>query len=183
MSLELAAMRWLWLEQNCLVVLEERTPKYGMGLPDVLGVTPGRYLTEIEIKRSRADFQNDFHKPHRIIRGVALTNKFIKLPEHPRQLYYMMPPDLAEKLKDQIPEWAGLMTTECSTHAKVIKKAPVNKDSTKLDLKSCARLSRMMTAHMMGYVINNSTIRDAFRNNSDFDFTEWIKAENGTYQI
>ncbi len=192
MSLELAAMRWLWIEQKCLVVLEKRTPKYGMGEPDVLGITPGRYMTEIEIKRSRADFKKDFEKPHRMVRNgrqgelrrYAGMGELLKFTNHPRQFYYMMPRDLAEKLKDEIPAWAGLMTTEKSgPWAKLLKIAPVNKDSTKLDIKDCARLARKMTAHMMGYAIANNTIQQSYNYRCDYDFAEWIDAEKGTYQI
>lgn len=183
-------MRWLWIEQKCLVVLQERTPKYGMGQPDVIGVTPGRYLTEIEIKRSAADFRKDFDKPHRRVRfklnpiGEPWMGSLC-LSNHPRQFYYMMPPNLAEKLKDQIPDWAGLMTLEAAgPWTKVIKVAPVNKESTKLNAKQCARLARQMTAHMMGFVIANHSIKSSFcYGGNTFDFADWVKADKGTYQI
>ncbi len=182
MSLELAAMRWLWLEQKCLVVLEERTPKYGMGLPDVLGVTPGRYLTEIEIKRSRSDFKADFQKPHRANRNLN-GNGLLKLTNHPRQFYYMMPPDLATDLEWEIPDWAGLMTLDQVCWAKIIKIAPVNKDSIKLSLKQCVRLSRMMTSHMMGYAIHNRSIEHNWHHRDDLCYIDYRDAKTGTYSI
>lgn len=175
-------MRWLWLEQKCLVVLEERTPKYGMGFPDVLGVTPGRYLTEIEIKRSKSDFKADFKKSHRANRNLN-SNGLLKLSNHPRQFYYMMPPDLATDLALDIPEWAGLMTMDHVGDSKLIKIAPVNKDSTRLNLKQCVRLSRMMTAHMMGYVIRNREINCQWRQRDDLCYIEYRDAKNGTYSI
>lgn len=191
MSLELAAMRWLWLEQKCLVVLEERTPKYGMGQPDVLGVTPGRYLTEIEVKRSASDFRADFKKCHRMVRaeknprtGEAWEG-MLAMVNHPRQFYYLMVESLAEKVKAEIPGWAGLMTLKNeSWHTpEVVIRAPVNKDSAKLTVKQCARLARMMTAHMMGYAIGNNSIREQWRNNEQFHFVDWVDCEKGTYVI
>lgn len=190
MSLELAAMRWLWIEQKCLVVLEERTPKYGMGQPDVLGVTPGRYLTEIEVKRSVADFRADAKKIHRMVRNdihEVNPSRFpitINLASHPRQFYYMMPPDLGAKLLPEIPEWAGLMVQRREySLVDVLKRAPVNKESAKLTVKQCARLARMMTAHVMGYAIANNSIKETWKNGVNFDFTDWVEAKSGTYQI
>jgi hypothetical protein len=190
MSLEIAAMRWLWLEQKCLVVLEKRTPKYGMGEPDVLGVTPGRYLTEIEIKRSRSDFRRDFEKTHRIIR-MPLNPKTnqpwgheAQLTSHPRQFYYMMPRKLAESLSPEIPDWAGLMTlNECGPWAELMKVAPVNKDSTKLNLRQCARLARQMTNHMMTYAVSSDSHLASYHYRCDHDPFEWVEADVGVYQI
>lgn len=177
MSLELAAMRWLWIEQKCLVVLEQRTPCYGVGQPDVIGITPGRFVTEIEIKRSASDFRADFKKPHRINRQYFPSG-------HPRLFYYMMPSDLGGKLIGEIPEWAGLLKAEENhPYAEVVKRSPINKESKKLSIKQCTRLARMMTAHVMGYAIANNSIKQAWRNECYFDHSEWIDAENGTWMI
>lgn len=173
MSLEYAAMFWLWIDQKCKIVLEERSPLYCMGSPDVMGVTQGRYLTEIEIKRSAADFKADFLKRHRI-----------RQKEHPRlaprQFYYLMPPELAEKLKEKIPDQAGLMTLDGRGYVTVLKRAPVNRESPKLKIADCIRLARQMTAHMMGYALVNRTLGDRL---SDFCFQDWVDAEKGTYEI
>lgn len=176
MNLELTAMRWLWLEKKCLVVLEERTPGYMMGQPDVLGITAGRYMIEIETKRSVADFRADAKKSHRI-------NREFYIEQQPRQFYYMMPPELVEKLKDEIPSWAGLMTSPHDNQVEIIKIAPVNEKSKKLGPKACARLARQMTNHMMTYVIANNSIRQAFRSRVDFSYVDWVCAEKGTYEI
>lgn len=177
MSLELSAMRWLWLEQKCLVVLEQRTPVYGMGQPDVIGVTPGRYLTEVEIKRSLADFNNDAKKVHRINRA-----RWISLQVHPRQFYYLVPEKLADKVSQKLPEWAGLMTSD-GVNATVIVRAPVNIESHKLGVKQCARLSRQMTAHMMGYAIAVRSIKETYSNTCNFEFTDWVDCSVGTWMI
>lgn len=177
MTLELAAMRWLWLEQNCITVICERTPVYGIGQPDVLGVTPGRYLTEIEVKRSVSDFRADFKKPHRFKQGVEQLKT--------RQFYYMVAPSIVSKVEPEIPEWAGLMTIDEKYQSKqiLIKKAPVNKNAIKLNLKQCVRLARAMTNHAMSVMIANHSIRDLRMNDAKFDFAEWVDCEKGTYLI
>jgi hypothetical protein len=176
MTLELAAMRWLWLEQNCLVVLEERTPKSMMGQPDVIGVTKGRYLTEVEIKRSISDFKADFKKPHR-------ANRVFYMPNQPRQFYYLVPQDLVEQVKTLLPNWAGLMTTDSVGWITVLVKSPVNSESKKLGVKDCARLSRMMTSHMMGYAFQVHAQRAQWKNHDDTWTFDWVDAENGCYFI
>jgi len=174
--LELAAMRWLWLEKKCLVVLEERTPSYMMGQPDVLGITSGRYMIEVEIKRSVSDFRADAKKSHRV-------NRKFYISQQPRQFYYLMEKCLAEKLEQEIPDWAGLMACDSIYNATVIKQAPVNKDSKKLDVKQCARLARQMTSHVMGYALANHSIKDNYKNAVGFDFTDWVGCEKGTFVI
>lgn len=178
MSLELAAMRWLWLEQKCLVVLQERTPSYGMGQPDVLGITPGRYMTEIEIKRSAGDFRADAKKSHR-------ANRQFYIKQQPRQFYYLMTEALAEKVKSEIPEWAGLMTlkNEGWHTPEVVIRAPVNKESQKLNVKQCARLARQMMAHMMGYAMGRETRFEQYKNAVHFSHVDWIDCEKGTWEI
>lgn len=173
MSLEYAAMWWLWVEQNCHFIVEERCPRYAMGEPDVLGVTKGRYLTEIEIKRSASDFYADSKKNHRI---NQITNTQLR----PRQFYYLMPPELAEKLNDKIPEHAGLSTLDERGYLKVLKRAPVNKDAPKLSSKECIKMARCMTSHMMGYAIVKRTLGNRLQ---DFDYTMWVQHDKGTYQI
>lgn len=89
-----------------------------------------------------------------------------------------MPPELAEKLKNRIPDHAGLMTLEFH-HIKIIKIAPVNHSSEKLTVKECVRLCRQMTVHMVGYALRKNSNNSA----KDFDFADWIDAKKGTYQI
>lgn len=179
MSLELAAMRWLWIEKKCMVVLEQRTPfaVHIVGQPDVLAVTPGRHLVEIEIKRSVADFKADFRKLHRVNRDHYL--KFM-----PRQFYYMVDEKLHQDVKHLVPEWAGLLVmTDRYYVVRLEKSAPVNKLSEKLSVKNCAKLARQMTAHMMGYVIGRETRFEQFKNYGSFSHVDWIDAEKGTWEI
>lgn len=176
LNLEMSAMRWLWLEKDCKIVLEERSPKYMMGDPDVIGITGGRYLIEIEIKRSASDFKADFKKHHRI-------NREFYLKHQPRQFYYLMPEDLGKKMADKIPDWAGLMISRFDPKVEIMKIAPVNKESEKLDIKQCVRLARLMTNHMMGYALNLNSNRAQFINAGHFDASDYVDARAGTYSI
>ena len=177
MNLELMAMRWLWLEKNCHYVLEQRSPRYHLGLPDVLGVTPARYLIEIEIKRSAGDFHADKNKPHR-------ANRHFYIKCMPKQFYYLMPRELAEKLKDKLPEWAGLMCESSNNYtAEVLKVAPVNNQSERLSVKECVKLARNLTNHMMSYAQTVDSMVQHHKHWDTLNFVHWIDAENGTYQI
>jgi ribosomal protein S27AE len=176
MNLELTAMRWLWLDKGCLTVLEQRTPSYCMGVPDVLGITPGRYMVEVEIKRTYSDFKADATKIHRLRRG-----HFIR--QQPRQFYYLMPSDLAAKCLPEVPSWAGLMACPYNNKIEILKIAPVNSESRKLDLKQCVRLARMMTNHMMSYAVGKCTATEARSSRANFSHVDWVDCEVGTYEI
>ncbi len=148
-----------------------------MGKPDVLGVTQSRYLIEIETKRSASDFLADFKK-------YSKKNREVYLNKAPRQFYYLMPAALAEKLKDKIPEWAGLMKPSPNGYTvEVVKIAPVNDRSEKLTIKECVKLARCMTNHMMSYAQSNATLFKRFLDDGSFDHTDWVGFENGTYTI
>lgn len=169
-------MRWLWLEKKCQVVIEERSPRYGIGQPDVLGVTTGRHLIEIEIKRSASDFSNDAKKPHRANREM-LPNR------HPKQFYYLMPKELAQKLKDKIPAWAGLMQSPWYPLIEVVKIAPTNESAKRLTVKECIRLTRQMTNHMMSHAIRNHENHNRFKERDSQSHIHWTSTSAGIYEI
>jgi hypothetical protein len=149
MNLEIEAMRWLWQEKHCHYILRERYPRYDNGEPDVLGITKDRFLIEIEIKRSMNDFYADLRKRHRRFRNDYL-------PLLPKYFYYLVDKELATKLKNKVPEWAGLLYSDgCSIW--VTKSAPANKLSTKLTLKECVKATRQIVNHLMSLelVINH----------------------------
>lgn len=177
MNLELMAMRWLWLEKNCHYVLEQRSPRYMIGLPDVLGVTANRHLTEIEVKRSVSDFRADAKKHHR-------QNRDLYLKSQPKQFYYLVPRHLKEKVEHLVPEWAGLMiNSESGFTCEVVKPAPVNKEARRLSIKECVKLPRCMTNHMMSAIEKNEVCLNRFKHRDDQSFIEFTPAKVGTYEI
>lgn len=138
-------MRWLRFKQNAIVVLRERTPRYQCGQPDVLGVTCGRYMTEIEIKRTVADFRADAKKLHRCKRDIWIKSM-------PRQFYYLCTDAIMDRVKDGLPEWAGLLVAHDDRYVpdlSVLKRAPVNKESRRLSVKECVKLAQLMGNHLL----------------------------------
>lgn len=136
MNLELMAMRWLRWERRCMIVLTERSPRtWGFGRPDVLGVTCGRHLVEIEVKRSVSDFRQDRLKPHR---------RFRLKEQAPRLFYYLVPPGLVDRVRPDLPPWAGLLSVDGYSLA-VVFGSPVNRDAQQLSLKECVRLAYLVS--------------------------------------
>lgn len=188
MSLLIQAAIWLRKEKDCPLVLTERSPRHGMGQPDVLGITDHRYLLEIEIKESMADFRankNKFHIRNREALGDSVADRF------PKQFWFLVPPKLAEKVHPEVPAWAGLLTLEndkwsggWSTLVKSVKKAPVNNASRKLSLKEAARLMRNVGNELFSLRIANSNMRQAgyvldAHHMDSFYSTKLVPAPNG----
>lgn len=142
MNLELMAMVWLRVEKRCEIVLCERSPRsWFCGQPDVLGITKGRHMVEIEVKRTMSDFRADSRKRSRV-------NRRHYLDMQPRQFYYLAPAEVAAKIQPGLPEWAGLMHA-AGRYPEVIVRAPVNKVARKLTVKECCRLVPMLTNHIL----------------------------------
>lgn len=140
MNLELMAMRWLRFEQKCMIVIMGRTPREICGLPDVLGVNCNRFATEVEIKRSMADFRADGKKRCR-------TNRDYYIQKMPKHFYYLVPKALSEKVLAELPSWAGLLTVAERggfRPIRVIQPSPVNKQSERYTIKECVRLAQKM---------------------------------------
>lgn len=134
-NLELMALRWLRFQKRCPLAFLERGPRNPYGRrPDALGITPARYMVEIEIKRSVSDFRADSKKPHIVFRD-SLINRW------PKWFYYLVPPSIVDKV--QVPEWAGLMTVD-DYYVRVRKEAPRNEASLKLSVKECCQLFRVL---------------------------------------
>lgn len=72
----------------------------GAGNPDLIGVLPNRYLAEIEIKVTLADFKRDAAK-------AKWNSAYYK---RPRLFYYAVPPELVKKVTPLLPKGAGLLT-------------------------------------------------------------------------
>lgn len=180
MNLELMAMRWLWLDKMCHYVLEQRSPRLFQGVPDVIGITKSRFLIEVEIKRSVADFRNDAKKPQVARRAF----EGVRMDRYPKYFYYMMPRKIADKVMDEIPPWAGLMV-ECENQmtATVIKKSPSNPASNRLTLEECVRAVRLMVNHMMTTHLDMETHKNRWRHNSIITYVDWTPPEVGTWEI
>lgn len=141
MNLEFAAATFLKLEKRCRLILWERTPRTHHGQPDVLGVTASGYLMEIEIKRSLSDFRANTSKHHMQCRVCDHEDtRNIYTAKAPSFFWFLVPITLVEKVRDEIPEWAGLLCPDERNGLRSVMAAPRNKASQQLTLKECARL-------------------------------------------
>ena len=143
-SLEYHAARWLWLEKRCQLVLHERSPRsWACGEPDVLGITKAGFLLEIEVKRSVADFRANAHKR-------CIQNRETYLKKMPKQFWFMVPPNLVEKVQPEVPQWAGLLTTaNAGWGLRVVSPAESNSASQRLSIRECVKLMRLQTNQLM----------------------------------
>ncbi len=128
------ALRWLRFEKACPVALFERSPRFSGGRPDVLGITKTRYLLEIEVKRSFADFRANSKKNHIIHReheAFKLQAERLAL-KWPKQFWFLVPPELVKKVEPWIPDYAGLLRGPIDGEPQgvyCVKQSPVNKSS------------------------------------------------------
>lgn len=97
---------------------------------DVFRVTKAGYFYEYEIKLSVSDFRRDREKHTYDWRAGTCTSKHMALrygaERGPSRFYFVMPDDIADKVRSEIPEWAGLF--ECrggSGWPRCTKQAPV----------------------------------------------------------
>ena len=144
MSLEFLALSWLRFEKKCPYALFQRSPRYKLGLPDVLAITHAGYPLEIEIKRSVQDFRADFKKPHRQARQDPETPQDI----YPKQFWYLVPADLVKVIQNILPPWAGLLRGPREGEIQQIYSvvmAPVNSVSRKLSVKEMLALGHCMS--------------------------------------
>jgi len=100
------------------------------------------FLKEIEIKISKSDFIKDFKKNHHHVDRFHRINQF----------YYAMPLYLYEKVKELIPEDAGIITCNNIEYrsgfyvrATILRQATKIKDSRKLTVEEQLNIARLGT--------------------------------------
>ena len=144
-DLEFKALHWLRFEKACPVALFERTPRYGHGQPDVVGITKAGFILEIEVKRSLADFKKNFHKDH-IIRREKCRDVAGVMCCYPKQFWFLVPNNLVDKVTPLLPTWAGLIRgpAEYEYQLSVVVKSPSNPHATRLTTKEMIRLGNNM---------------------------------------
>lgn len=100
-EIEIALAKYFDVRKNIIV------PNISFGLSgmhecDMFVISKAGFVTEVEIKISKADFMKDFEKGHN---HKDRQNRI-------KYFYYAMPIDLYDKVKDLIPEHAGILTCE-----------------------------------------------------------------------
>lgn len=139
-----AGCEYLRYDHGCYLLAWERGPWESYGhRPDLLGVERGRRVIEIEIKRTLADFKNDANKKIWLMRERTKFNRAT-----PFKFYYMVPPDLVEKVIDIVPAGRGLLTLGTkesrggNAEVIVVSPAKVNRKATLLTLKEMFTMAR-----------------------------------------
>lgn len=169
MNLETRAMAWLRFDKRCVMALMERTPRWGHGRPDVIGITKSRHMLEIEIKRTMADFRHNKEKFH-----VQTRDMYLK--RWPLQFWFLVPQDLSERVVKEAPEWAGVLTVGNAGTLSLVKPAPTNKESQRLSLKEAVRLAQLQSNQLWSTSVSLS---DAiYRRQCESDEPMWVE-----YQI
>lgn len=140
MTLETHAIGWLRFYQRCPIAITERSPLcVGGSRPDVIGVTKTRHIIEVEVKRTVSDFRANAKKWH-----VRHRDNFIH--QWPRLFYFLVPPELAEKVLPEVPEWAGLITPAARFGDMNTLKRPIpNRHAPKLHVRHVHRLVGLQT--------------------------------------
>ena len=100
---------------------------------DMLMVTKNYFLREIEIKVSVSDFKADFKKKHNHEGNI-------------KQFYYAVPYYILDKIKDLVPEQAGILVAVYENEhwqLKRYKKAVDNKSATPIDEEKLNKIFRI----------------------------------------
>jgi hypothetical protein len=110
---------------------------------DLVVLHKSRWLEEVEVKVSAADFRREFtDKPNKHIKladGSSLGNLV-------RRYWFAMPEDLAAKLGAEIPEYAGLLAVTRNPlrqRVTIVKRAPALKHARKLTDEETIKLLRL----------------------------------------
>lgn len=146
-----AAVEWLRYERKCALVCLERTPiNNDWCNPDVVGVTSARRVTEIEIKRTMSDFRANREKRRMAMREWMNTR--------PSQFYFLVPPELVDKVKAELQPHEGLLTVGGQgSHSrlpevKLIRAAAVQK-SRKLSIQEVIKMVRHQTGTLSSALV------------------------------
>lgn len=149
-----AAVQWLRYQTQCSVVAIERGIAMG-GTPDVIGLTPKRFITEIEIKRSVADFKRNAKKLWSFQKGRSIFEGTGWEQTRPRLFYFLVPEDLVEKVQPLLEPEHGLMCL-CSSGrryqgvfpVKVIKNAIPSARAKRLTMRQCVEMAKHQTGSL-----------------------------------
>ena len=166
---------WLRYELKCPLVTFERGIWHWCYTPDILGVRTTGYSVEIEVKVSWKDFKANFDK--RCIK----TRKFIKDDYHPSSMYFIVPPELVDKVGN-----SGLLTDEglltindnintyTGLHQISEVRKPKRRKSEKLTIGQLAKLVRCQSNTLISIAsseVRNDMLRP-IRKSSD-EVKEW----------
>jgi hypothetical protein len=134
-DIELAVARYFGYRQNLVVP----NVSWGLGLHecDLLILSKNGYLTEIEIKTSKADLKKDLQKGH-----GHRSNRI-------KQLYFAIPSTLA-KYYEYIPRRAGILVVNSKHNVYRIAKAEINKNARASTVEERYQMARLGALRIWG---------------------------------
>ena len=102
---------------------------------DFFRVTKAGYFYEYEIKVSVSDFRADRRKHDYDWKANASVPKHLRLATRdekgPSRFFFVMPAEVAEKVRAEIPDWAGLIEfgryLRCTKQAPILHKARISR--------------------------------------------------------
>lgn len=145
-----AAVQWLRYQCQCPVVALERGISMG-GTPDVIGLTPKRFITEIEIKRTVSDFKRNAKKLAGFQRGRSIFADTGWEPTRPRLFYFLVPREIADKVQPLLQPEQGLMVLgENSRYqgvpeVRVVRVATPSARAKRLTTRQCVDMAKHQT--------------------------------------
>jgi len=147
-ELQTAALEWMrYDKQYPLVALERGTVS---GTPDVFGVHKNRFTTEIEIKISVSDFRANRKKEHVIRRESGVyRNSYI-----PNYFYYLVPPELVDKIRPEVEAQNGLMTlgtgkSYSGVRPLVVLKPALRNHTRRQTIKQCVQMAQAVSGTLV----------------------------------
>lgn len=149
-----SAVQWLRYKCQCPIVAIERGISVG-GTPDVIGLTPKRFITEIEIKRTLADFKRNTSKLARYHSGRSIFEGTGWEATRPRLFYFLVPLELVEKVQPLLQPEQGLMAISSTFQkyqgvpaVKVIRNAVPSARAKKLTARQCVQMAKHQTGSL-----------------------------------
>ena len=154
--LEACALSYLRYDCQCLLVCSQRSPWEDGMRPDIVGVTLGRRVIEIEIKRTMADFRANQFKQRRWRYNS------------PWKYYFLVPPCLADRALNELKENEGLLTVAINTEkyglplTYCLARAGLNDDAQPLSVALLTRMVRHNSATLCKLAAENWRLRQGF---------------------
>lgn len=146
-----AAVQWLRYQSQCPVVAIERGISLG-GTPDVIGLTPKRFITEIEIKRTLSDFKRNAKKLAGFQRGRSIFDDTNWERSRPRLFYFLVPIEIVEKVRPLLEPEQGLMAISEAwqkyqgvPYVKIIRNAVPCARAKRLTIRQCVQMAKHQT--------------------------------------
>lgn len=123
---------------------------------DLLIITKAGRINEVEIKVSVADFRADAKKDKWL--KASINQRFNEIINC---FYYAMPLEIYDKVKNEIPAFAGVITyNQRNKTASIIKKAKINRSAKYVSSDDKLKLARLLNFRYWNIVNKKQRIKN-----------------------